>query len=419
MPVNKDDIGDEPLESKVTEAFLQKDYAGVIALLRAEKTLDDSFKGSVLSTAITAPSLAVVKYIFEEAKIELSAPSAMLLLLDAANKQHTDIAIYLCERNTELGLVRADSYNIVLEKFPEENHAAILDKIASATPEKQDALDSLMAAAADTKKFDALSHAIDLGANVNVGGDSLLTKILLSKPEEFFSDKEKYLGLVEKFFTHGYTGGIVLDASLTLAAHLSVAGGQYPEVVDIMLDNGADPFFGNRAAETLLREKLEETGDSERLGAVKLRFAKARKDYTATARHEFQTMFKDDFRLQDLREYADDHGDNGFTLAAKARLLDKVMGRAIEEGPLSLQVGDLTRQNSEKRTFMSYATDRGDQNQLLDINYWSRRAQTLISGLADNLGETEKKAIDFAGLNAGFQHQVLRSKARPFKLAAG
>ena len=418
MPDNNQDFNVETIEARVTEAFLHKDYSGVIAMLRAEKTLDDSFKGSVLSTAITAPSLAIVKYIFEEAKIEMSAPSAMLLLLDAANKQHTDIAIYLCERNTEMGLVRADSYNIVLEKFPEENHAAILDKIAAASPEKQDALDSLLAAAAATKKFDALSHAIDLGADVNVNGDSLLTNILLAKPPEFFKDKEKYLGLVEKFFTHGYAGGIVLDASLTLAAHLSVSGAQYPEVVGILLNHGADPFFGQRAAETLLVEKLRDKGDKPQLAAVQQAFAVAQDNYTARARHEFATLFKDDFRLEDLRQYAGSHGDNGFTLAARARLLDQVMAKA-GAGAETLEISDLTRQNSEKRTLMSFATDRGDHGLLLNTGYWSGRTPALLNALAENLGETEKKAIDFAGLNAGFQQQALRARARPFKLTAG
>ncbi len=415
MTDNTDNIG-ETLEARVSEAFLQKDYGAVIEILRAEKDVEDSFKGRVLTTAISAPSLAVVKYIFEEAQIELSQPSAMLLLIEAAKSGDTDIAIYLCERNADLGIIRADSYNIVLEKFPEDTHKAVVDKIAAVVPEKQDALDSLMKAAAETKKFDALSQAIDLGANVNIDGDALLAKIIVSKPEEFFSDKEKYLGLVEKFFSHGYTGGIMLDASLSIAAHLSLAGTQYPEAVNIMLDYGADPFFGQRAAEKLLVEKLTETGETERLQDVQARFARARRDYTANAKQLFTTLFHDDFRLEDLRQYQGDHGDNGLTLAAKARVLDKVMAQAGTEG---LEITDITRQNSEKRMLLSYVTDRGDQAQLLDVNYWRTRTPQLLKALAEEAGETEKKAIDFAGMNAGFQHQVLRAKAKPFKLAAG
>ncbi|MDE1151435.1 MAG: hypothetical protein PW788_02765 [Micavibrio sp.] len=414
---NKELSAQELLEQRVTTAFLEQDFGGLEAILRAEPGIDELYRGRVLSTAVTANALNVVQYIFENAPVEMSPESGMLLLLEAAKAKNAALAVYLAERNFDNGVVRSDSYNIIFEHFPDDKHAKLAADIVAVSADKQDAADKILQSAVGSKKFIALGSAIDLGADVNINGDATLQTLIISKPPAAFAEKESYLALVEKFLDAGYKGGLILDLSLIITAHMSMGGIQYPETIDILLKHGADPWYNARAAETFLAEKLAEKNDREKTEALQQKFADARAAYTANAQHVFTTLFKDDFRLEDLRQYSGDRGDNGFILAARAQVLDKVMDAARNNGGLAAQ--DLTRRNDEKRSLLSFAIDRGDQDQLLETAYWAPNAQKLLTTLQENLSDVERAAVDLDRLTANFDQQKLRSAAKRYKLSPG
>jgi len=407
----------ELLEQRVSTAFLEEDFGGLETMLRSTPDLDENFRGRILRTAVTANALNIVQFVYEEAPVELSPESGMLLLLEAAKAQNTKLAIYLSERNFDNGVVRSDSYNILFEHIAEDKHAQLTKDIAVASADRQDAVNAMLQSASSSKKFAALGSAIDLGADVNINGDAILQTLIISKPAAAFADKENYLALVEKFLDAGYKGGLILDLSLVISAHLSQGGMQYPEMVDILLKGGADPWCNNRGAETFLAEKLAEKGETEKLEALQEKFAAARDAYTAKAQHEFETLFKNDFRLEDLRQYSGDRGDNGFMLAVKAQRLDKVMDVARQSGTLDAQ--DLTTQNSEKRTALTFAIDRAMQAQLLDTTYWAGKGDKLLAVLQEHLTDTDRKGVDLERLTATFDQQKLRSNAKRFKLGPG
>lgn len=416
MAENAQDLPDpDLLEKQVRDAFAERDYAGVILAINGRDGLSNDLKGSILQEAVAAQSLTVVRHIFEKAKIELSPEQGMMLLLTAANAQALDLCVYLAERNAENGVIRSDSCAILFTKFPESEHVRLAEALHAKAADAQDALDAMLYVAATDKKFAAIARLLDLGADPRAHNDKIMPALLVGAPKEAFGDKDAYLSLLGRYFSKFEGGSVIEDALLGLVASLAASGLQYPETVKIMLDHGADAWFGRCFAERRWQEKNFYSD-----AVPYLDFEIARGLMTQNARQRFETLFGENFRIADLRQEIDENGDTGLVLAARARVLDRVMAAAVREGPGSLAAEDLTR-HSEKtgRSLLSLAIDRDDAQKVLDPSYWLATDAHIAQRLESSTNDDQRKNLDLQALAAALDRQRLKAGAARYRLKPG
>src|SRR5262245_46982771 len=118
---------EELLEKQVREAYLEHDFGQVQDLLRRDD-FPDGLKQTVMATALKDGNLPMIKFIVEEAHIELTAERSIMLVFLACQAQKLDIVLYLSEKTAELGLERSDAYELVFSRFPKEKHVDAADE---------------------------------------------------------------------------------------------------------------------------------------------------------------------------------------------------------------------------------------------------------------------------------------------------
>lgn len=405
---------DTALTNHIAAAFAAKDERRVLDLLRSGAVDDHDFCGSTAMSAIEIGSTAVLRYVFEEAKLELSAESCMMMLLEACRQDQPAAAAYLAERCWHAGATRLDSYTVMLEKFEPARHIALADASVAAAADRRDALDSFMQATGATRQFAALGRIIDLGADVNADGGKVLSALGVSPPEALKENKDEYLALIDKFLGAGYHPDLYLDALLISSAMLSAGNLQFRELPELLLQHGADPWYDRNEGWRQLPDIARKEGDLSTAERWEEVFTAAKDNITKTAAHVFDTLFGDDFRLADLRPVAIG-SETGLMLAAKARRIDKVMAAARREGG-ALTAEDLLDHRQNQRSLLSRAADRGDQAALLDITYWQGKTPQLLQRLGETLHEDDKARIDLSQMKAGYDRWLLKSGAARYKL---
>ena len=402
------------LERQMTEAYLEQDYAVVQDMLR-QKDVPDALKERMLSTAVRDGNLPIVRCAVEEAGTPLTDVRSIMLVFLACQAQKLDIVLYLSEKTAELGLQRSDAYELIFERFPEEKHDIVAEELLSRASDKQDALNKMLYAAAAAKAFGVIPKLLDMGADPNPNGGTDIYLLLANYDHDFFRDRQRYTGLMEKCLDK-FDDLSVLDVALTVAAFKIPDDTQYPETIHMMLKKGADPFASHGEAETHICTMLNSLNRFDEARGWHDTFTAARHAETAEARRQFELLFKQDFRVADLRQTVNADGDTGFTLAARARLLDKVVEAARREGNAPLSASDITSKNNRNQSALSMSVDRDDMGALLDPAYWAKADAGILRKVEENLDKDHKPFVDMARLASAMDQYALKQKAARFKL---
>lgn len=415
MPADAHDFSPEDLlERQVTQAYLEQDYAQVQDLMKREN-FPNAVKDTVLTTALRDGNLPLVRFVIDEANVELTDTRALMLVFLACQTQKLDIVLYLSEKTAQLGLERSDAYELVFSRFPADKHERAADELLARASDKQDALNKMLYAAAASKAFGVIPHLLDLGADPNPHGGTDIYLLISGYDRDFFNDRAKYLGVMQKYLDKFEDKG-VLDAALIVAAYKIPDDTQYPEVLRMMLDKGADPFSDCSEAKrhlTNMCRQLKRNDEAEMWENV---FGEAQKKDLALHRHQFDVLFGKGFTMQDLRQPATPDGDTGFMLAARAKVLDQVVAAAIREGGAQLTAQDLLQKNARNQSLLSLALDRDDLGTLLDPAYWSKANPGILRAVEENLSGEQKGFVDFARLSSALDQHTLRQQAAKFKL---
>lgn len=415
MPADTHDFSPEELLARqVEQAYLEKDYAQVQDLLK-RPDFPNAVKDTVLTTALRDGNLPLVRYVVEDAGVELSPTRAIMLVFLACQSQNLDAVLYLSEKTAQLGLERSDAYELVFSRFPAEKHAAAADELLARAGDRQDALNKMLYAAAANKAFGVIPHLLDLGADVNPNGGTDIYLMLTAYDRDFFCDRPKYLDVMRRYFEKFDDLG-VLDTALTVASFKIPDNTQYPEVIGMMLDKGADPFSGHCEAQRHIVDKFNLLNAPAAAATWQETFRTAQAKDVALHRHQFDTLFGGGFTMQDLRQTAAPGGDTGFMLAAKAKVLDRVVAEAIREGANALSVDDLTKRNDRNQSLLSLAADRDDIGVLIDPAYWSKAAPGIVNTVAGNLTDEQKPFVDLPRLSSTLTQYALKQQAAKFKL---
>ncbi len=402
------------IEKQMTEAYLEQDYAVVQDMLR-QKDMPDALKQRMLSTAVRDGNLPIVRCAVEEAGTQLTDVHAIMLVFLACQAQKLDIVLYLSEKTAELGLQRSDAYELVFSRFPKDKHETVAEELLNRASDKQDALNKMLYAAAASKAMDVIPKLLDMGADPNPNGGTDIYLLLAGYDRDYFLDRPKYIGLMEKYFDK-FSDLSVLDPALTVAAFKIPDNTQYPEILHMMLKKGADPFAGHGEAETHICTMLNSLERFEESRDWHDAFTAARRAETAEARRQFGLLFGQDFRVADLRQTINEDGDTGFTLAARARMLGAVLTAAIREGHASLSADDILATNNRNQSALSMSVDRDDLPALLDPAYWSKADAGILRKVEDGLSAAQKTFVDLARLASSMDQYALKQQAVRFKL---
>ena len=182
----------EAMKWELHEAFQDNDYAQV---KKAAQALPDELKAVALGMAVESGSLMMLRIIFDQSKPALSPEQSLMLLLAAAKREDAEMCGYLSERNVAAGIVRTDSYNIVLGKFTDGKINGAIDALLTATDNRQAALDALLHAAAAEKKYAVMGGLIDRGAQKGEAGADILAKVTVAvNRDACYRRKKGYLG---------------------------------------------------------------------------------------------------------------------------------------------------------------------------------------------------------------------------------
>lgn len=405
---------EELLEKQAREAYLEHDFAQVQDLLR-QKDFPNGVKEAVLSTALRDGNLPMVKFVIEEAKVELTDTRSIMLVFLACQAQKLDIVLYLSEKTAELGLERSDAYELVFSRFPAEKHALAADELLTRAGDKQDALNKMLYAAAASKAFGVIPRLLDLGADPNAQGGTVIYLLTTAYDHDFFKEREKYLGLMKKYLAK-FEGKGVLDTALTVVSFKIPDNTQYPETLRMLLDKGADPFGGHAEACRHLSEKFRMLNRPEDAQMWEDAFKNAQERDVASCRVQFETLFKNDFRVADLLAPVNEDGDTGLMLAAKGKILDRVVAVAVAEGSKLITSQKILEKNARNQSVFSLALDRGDTETLFEPAYWTKTDAGILHTVAQTLTEEQKPWIDFPRLSSRLDQYNLKQQAQRFKL---
>lgn len=405
---------EELLEKQLTEAYLEQDIAGVQEILRRPDT-PNALKERMLTTALHDGNLAIVRCAFEEAKVELTPERGILLVFLACRSGNLDVVLYLSEKTAQLGLQRSDAYELVFSRFPAGAHAKAAEELLTRAQDKQDALNKMFYAAAKSQAFDVLPKLLDMGADPNPNGGTDIYLLLSRCPRPFFEKKDDYVALIAKYLDRFEDRG-VLDTALIVAAFKIPDDTQYAETIQLLLDKGADPFGDHGKARRHIVAMLHTLGRSKEAAAWEMRFQQAQQRETAESRRQFDILFKEDFRTQDLRHEINADGDTGFTLAARARILDRVLAAACREGNAAVTADDILRENHRHQSAVSLALDRDELPVLLNPGYWPVADAGILRAVEKSLTDEQKQHAGLERLFAAHDQFALKRQANKFKV---
>lgn len=364
------------LEETVREEFDKKAYANVVGILRGY-ALPPLFCQSLFKMALAANADSVARCLLDEKLVTPSGRELLDAATEAAGRKFTGLCIHLALEAGRLGEDRTTAWVPLLSAVSANDQdltaARLYNDLLAARVPRQDALDETFWAAVQAKAHLSFNPLLDKGASPNAGGGLALLYLVVDPPEALYKNHADYDALLKKMFDKGYDDACMLDMLGTIAAQRFVEGRQRKETLRLLFDRGADPWHCAREAEKLLEDYYATRGDDANMLRWASYFDDKRTAEAVQAQKEFETLFGHDFRPADLLRQ-EGEADTGLMLAARARLLQKVLPRL--EGVLAPE--DLVRENARHQSLLGLAADRGDAAQLFTAALWRGREKEAL-----------------------------------------
>lgn len=410
-------IADEALQSAVRLAVLDADTPRAMEMMRGYQ-FDETFRNDILSGVMgLADDVDFVRFLIEEMETDVTATRCIFLLNAACRKNLQQTALYLVEKSLAENVSADDCYQRIFSNFPPEQAAEMAVAMADKTPDRDAALTEMMLQASLAKAYETLGTLVDTGAKTAQHTPIILLALTMCENTELYEDKDAYLTLFSKVLETTTAENLnVLDIILPVISYKIPEGHQYPEVIDMLLRAGADPFAMNGEAKRSLVKVFNEQNNAEAADKWESYFQHAQESYTRAYREMFDTKFGDGFKIEDLLKPANDEGDTGLTLAARARRLDVVMAAAVEQKTKALTLDVIFNQTARKQSALSMAIDRHDLAALMQPAYWVQQDAKIIQSLESRLTDDQKKWADLETVAAKFDQYRLKQQAGRFKL---
>jgi len=417
MAAEKDLNAQVSLQNDLRQAVIENDPVRIEGLLEGA-SLEDDFRFELIGGVIAAGDYpALVTRLLADAGDEVTPTAYVSYLSSAARQGHAQTAALLADKCTAAGVLADECDTLVVKNAPPEKIVGVARALVANDAAAETRFANMMLTAALDKKYDALSAMLFTGADMR-GHGSMILLMLLEKRDEILGDdedKERYISLFRQV-TNGCRDQKdlkTLDLITTLVAYRLPEGKEYPALMDILADAGADPFTMKEEARRFLVKEYQEKGDTARADKWAEWFDTRKEAYTARHAHMFDTLFGGDFRLQDLKQTATEDGDSGLHLAAKARRIPAVMKTLMNGGDLTID--DIFAVNKRGENMLSLAIDRGDAPALLAPAYWGRRAVDVMAVLDEKLSDDRKKWIDMGTIAAQMDHHHLQKMGEDFQ----
>lgn len=406
---------DDALEKEVRQAVLEEDTARAMHLMRG-RAFSEEFRNDILGGVMgLADDVHFVRFLIEELDTEMTATRCVFLLNAACRKNLPDTTVYLVDRALAENISREDCYSRIFGNFTAEGAVEVVQKIAEKAQDRGAAMTEALHQAALAKSYTAIGPLVDAGAVAGKHMPTVLLSLMMCQDDAFYNDKEEYIGTFQKVLQTATPLNIAaLDVTLPVVAYKIPDQAQYPEMLDMLLAAGADPFAMKAEAARALTQTFNARGDFDAEAHWKAYFEKAQDKYTAKYRADFDRKFAKGFSLHDLLQPVNEAGDTGLTLAARARYADDVLAVAEKDGGLTLE--EMFNQTAGKQSAVSLAIDRGDLAQWLRPAYWLKQDAQVLQTVEGSLTDEQKKWADLDILAAKIDQYKLKQNAGRFKL---
>jgi hypothetical protein len=406
---------DAALETAVRQAVLEEDTARAMDMMRGH-AFSEEFRNDILGGVMgLADDVGFVRFLVEELDTEMTATRCVFLLNAACRKNLADTTVYLVERALAENISRHDCYSRIFSNFSAEGAAEVVQKLAEKTDDRAAAMTEAMLDAALAKSYGALGALVDAGAVADKHMPIVLLSLMMCQDEAFYNDKEKYLETVQKVLQTATPQNLAaLDLVLPIAAYKIPDQAQYPEVLEMLVNAGADPFAMKGEVVRALTKAFNDRGDFAAEEHWKNYLSKAQENYTAKYSAQFDEKFANGFSIEDLQKIVNAAGDTGLTLAARARRADVVLDVAVKDGGLTLAA--MFNQVAGEKSTVSLAIDRGDLAQWIRPSYWLKQDPQILKAIEEKLTEEQKKWAELDVLAAKIDQHKLKQSAGRFKL---
>jgi hypothetical protein len=406
---------DAALETAVRQAVLEEDTARAMDMMRGH-AFSEEFRNDILGGVMgLADDVGFVRFLVEELDTEMTATRCVFLLNAACRKNLADTTVYLVERALAENISRHDCYSRIFSNFSAEGAAEVVQKLAEKTDDRAAAMTEAMLDAALVKSYGALGALVDAGAVADKHMPIVLLSLMMCQDEAFYNDKEKYLETVQKVLQTATPQNLAaLDLVLPIAAYKIPDQAQYPEVLEMLVNAGADPFAMKGEVVRALTKAFNDRGDFAAEEHWKNYLSKAQENYTAKYSAQFDEKFANGFSIEDLQKIVNAAGDTGLTLAARARRADVVLDVAVKDGGLTLAA--MFNQVAGEKSTVSLAIDRGDLAQWIRPSYWLKQDPQILKAIEEKLTEEQKKWAELDVLAAKIDQHKLKQSAGRFKL---
>lgn len=406
---------DAALEGAVRQAVLEEDTARAMHLMRGHH-FSEEFRNDILGGVMgLADDVHFVRFLIEEMETETTATRCIFLLNAACRKNLADTTVYLVERALSENISREDCYSRIFANFTADGACRVVEKIADKAEDRAAAMTEALHQAALAKSYAAMGPLVDAGAVAGKHMPMVLLSLMMCQDEAFYNDKEKYLATFQKVLqTASPLNRAALDLTLPVAAYKVPEEAQYPEVLKMLVDAGADPFAMKGEALRALTRAFNDRGDFGSEEDWKNYFSAAQEKYTAQHSAAFDTVFAKGFNIEDLFRPVTEAGDTGLTLAARARRADTVLDVAAKTGDLTIAA--MFNKTAADQSAISVAIDRGDLAQWIRPSYWLKQDPQVLQTIEDNLTDEQKKWADLELLAAKIDQHKLKQNAGRFKL---
>lgn len=410
-------IADDALQSAVRLALLEEDTPRAMEMMRGYQ-FDETFRNEILSGVMgLADDVKFVRFLIEEMETEVTATRYIFLLNAACRKNLQQTAVYLVEKARAENVSAEDCYRRIFSNFPPKEAAEIAVTLADKTPDRDAALTEMLLEASLAKSYETLGALIDAGAKPAQHTPIILLALTMCENIELYEDKDRYLSLFSKVLETTTAENLsTLDIMVPVIAYKIPDELQYPEMLDMLLQAGADPFAMKAEAKRSLTEVFNTQNRPEDADKWDSYFQEAQENYTRTYRDMFDAKFGDGFKVEDLLKTATDEGDTGLTLAARARRLDVVMAAAVTQKTTAVTLDVIFNQTARKQSALSIAIDRHDLATLIQPAYWVPQDANIIQSLENRLTDEQKKWADMETVSAKIDQYRLKQQAGRFKL---
>jgi len=406
---------DAAREAAVRAALLEQDTACAMDLMRGH-AFTEEFRNDILGGVMgLADDVHFVRFLVEELDTGMTATRCVFLLNAACRNNLPDTTVYLVERALAENISLEDCYSRIFTNFSVEGAMEVVQKIADKADDRAAAMTEALHQAALAKSYAAIGPLVDAGAAAGNHMPFILLLLTMCENEAFYDDKDTYLETFRKVLQTATPQNLpALDALLAAAACKVSEQTQYPEMLDMLIDAGADPFSFRCSAPRVLAKAFNDRGDFEEEAHWKEYFDQAQEKYTARHGAAFDEKFAKGFSIGDLLQPVNAAGDTGLTLAVRARRADEVLDAAAKDGGLTL--AHMFNETAAKQSAITLAIDRGDLAQWLRPAYWLKQDAHVLQTVEEKLTDEQKKWADLDMLAARIDQYRLKQNANRFKL---